>query len=376
MKRLVNKTKGLIRGTSTSVLLSVVIHAAFFFGAGVWVVFKFIDAQVAKFVPPPPVERPKMQLKKLRVKVKPSTKPRKTTQRITSTRKTGVVPDIQLPEMTGMGAGLEDSIGGFEMLTDLSAMTMFGGGKSMGNDLEGTFYHFMRDRSGIQIPGMRPAYGANPPRFYKAVEQFLNNGWSPTAFSPYYRAPAKLYATHIMIPPRSSALGPDSFGIEENIEAALWVIHYKGKIAHPKGGKFRFLGMADDLLMVRMDGKLILDANIPSHSRHLNMEWKSSSDEHQKYRLGPGGALVGDWFTLLPGQPADVEILVSEVPGGWFFAMLLIQEFGVDYPKNKYDAPILPIFKTMEFPEHIIEEIKYGLIPGDASLDGPVFSVY
>ena len=196
-------------------------------------------------------------------------------------------------------------------------------------------------------------------------------------FDRYYRSPVKLYATHIMIPPRASELGPASFGINEDIQAALWVIHYKGKIAHETGGTFRFLGMSDDLLMVRIDGKFVLDANIPSHSRRMNIEWRSSSDEHQRYRLGPGGARVGDWFTLEPGVPVDMEVLVSEVPGGWFFAMLNVQEYGVDYPENEYDAPIFPVFKTMELPEHIVSEIKYGLIPGDADVEnGPVFSVY
>ncbi len=78
-----------------------------------------------------------------------------------------------------------------------------------------------------------------------------------------------------------------------------------------------------------------------------------------------------------PGVPVEMEALIAEVPGGVFSMLLLVEEFGVDYPENEKGDPILPIFKTMETPEHLIDEIEYTLIPGQATLDGgPIFSVY
>ncbi len=378
MKKLVNKTKGLIRGTSTAVLLSVAIHAALFFGAGVWVVFRFIDAKEAKFVPQK-IDRPKMKLKKLRVKVKEQSKPRKTTTRITSTRKSADLPDIQLPEMTGMGAGLEGAIGGFDMMADLSKMTLMGGGKSVGNDLEGTFYDLKRARDGVTaIPGMQVAQGAvDPLPYIHALNRFLEN-WSPEAFSEYYRSPGKLYATQFMVPPCSSTLAPGKFGINEDIHAAMWAIHYKGKIAHKTGGRFRFWGQGDDNFFVRLNGKVVLNASpYVRRSIHDPDDWQSSSKENQQYPLGNSRARVGDWFTLEPGVPMGMEALICEGPGGVFAMILLVEEEGVEYPRNEQGAPILPIFKTMETPEHLIDEIEYTLIPGQASLEGgPIFSVY
>jgi hypothetical protein len=49
----------------------------------------------------------------------------------------------------------------------------------------------------------------------------------------------------------------------------------------------------------------------------------------------------------------------------------------VEYPENKYGGPILPAFKTMPIPSHIIDEIEYVVIPGDTDLEsGPIFSAY
>ncbi len=378
MKKLVQKTKGLVRGTSTAVLLSVVIHATLFFAAGVWVVFKIIDAQEVKFVPPPPVERPKMRLKKLRVKVKPTAKPRKTTQRITSARKTAAMPDIQLPEMGNIGAGLS-SVGGFEMMTDMAMMTIMGAGKSVGNDLEGTFYDLKYHRDGSPVPGMAVSdSGWDPLPMQDAINLFLANDWSPSTLAKYYRAPHKLYATQLMVPPCASSVAPAKFGIDEETEAAMWAIHYKGKIAHKTGGKFRFVGHGDDLFYVRLNGRIVLKA---SHGDRLGYKdpenWKSSSREHKTRVLGIARARIGDWFTMEPGVPVEMEALIAEVPGGIFDMMLLVEEFGVEYPENEQGDPILPIFKTMETPQHLIDEIEYTLIPGQATLEGgPVFNAY
>jgi len=379
MKNFVKKTRGLIRGTSTAVVLSVAIHAALFFAAGVWVVFKFIDTQEVKFVPQK-IERPKMKLKKLRVKVKDQAKPRKTTQRISSSRKSAVLPPIQLPEMSGMGAGLEGSIGGFEVMADIENMSIMGAGQSVGNDFEGKFYDLKRYKDGTPVPGMTTAVGYNStPPFTDAVNKFLANNWSPSTLEEYYSPPQKLYATHFMIPPMSSAIAPDLFGIDSGVEAALWVIHYKGKIAHKKGGKFRFWGYGDDVFFVRMNKKIILNAGTDYLDEIKGPDEWQESDEGLKLKkiVGLSRCRVGDWFTLKPNEPVDMEVLMGEVPGGWFQMTLLVEEFGVEYPENDQGTPIFPVFKTMSLPPHIIDEIKYLLVPGEADLEsGPIFSVH
>jgi len=70
MKRLFKRTTKLIKGTSTAVLISTAFHAVLLVLASGWVCFTVITRDSASFTPPPPVDRPKMGLKKLQVPVK------------------------------------------------------------------------------------------------------------------------------------------------------------------------------------------------------------------------------------------------------------------------------------------------------------------
>ena len=111
--------------------------------AGLLVVFTVANKEEKKFVPPKPVDRPKMKLKK--PKVKKNAKPKSSSRIVTKVTKANM-PDIQLPEMSGIGEGISGSIGGFEMMPDLGEVTIFGAGQTIGNDFVGTFYDFKRTR--------------------------------------------------------------------------------------------------------------------------------------------------------------------------------------------------------------------------------------
>jgi hypothetical protein len=371
--------KGLIKGTPTAVLVSTGIHLALLLVAGGFVVFSIIDRQEQKFVPPQRIERPKMRLKKLRVKVKQNTKPRRTVQRI-ATKTTKAMPDIQLPEMTSAGSSLAQGIGGFELMDDLSGMSLLGGGRSIGNDLVGTYYYLMHKRDGTPYPGMSGEAGANvfgrglcP----QVISEFLEKGWDTSVFDPFWRSSKKLYATQIFIPPVSSSLAPEKFGDTSRNEAAYWLAHYKGEIAYPKGGRFRFWGFGDDVLFVRINGKIVLDACWEGHYEANMSGWRSSDPDNRRYTLANSHFRIGDWFELKPGEPVPMEVLIGEIPGGGFSAMLCIQQEGVDYPEREVGGPFLPVFKTAETPEHLIDEMGYTLPEGQVDLTGgPIFGVY
>jgi hypothetical protein len=72
-----------------------------------------------------------------------------------------------------------------------------------------------------------------------------------------------------------------------------------------------------------------------------------------------------------------MEVLMGEGPGGHFDCMLVVEERGVDYPKNNQGGPILPMFTTTEPSHDLLDAIIPNLIPGEASLtNGPVFRDY
>ncbi|MGE4490733.1 MAG: hypothetical protein AB7E95_14425 [Kiritimatiellales bacterium] len=360
------------KGMPKAVLLSALIHFLLLVIAGGFVVFTVVKKEEKKFIPPRPIERPKLDLKKPRVKVRKSAKPR-STQRIVAKGIQQSMPNIQLPEVSGMGSGLVGGIGGFEMIPEVSEVSMFGGetSASMGNDFEGTFYALELDRQGRKL-------GISDEQYLKVIRRFLDSDWNPRVFSFYYRAPRKLYTTQIMIPPVSSEFGPSKFGMGFGTEfdPIHWVVHYRGKIANKIGGRFRFRGTGDDILVVRVNRQFVFNGSWNSNWDSIS-DWRSSSPDNLKYFIGSGVSAVGDWFALEPGIPVDMEILIGEKPGGTYEAMLVVEQEGVDYPVNQDGMPILPVFKTAEIPQPVIEEIQYTLIDGEVDLfNDLMFNVY
>ena len=152
----------------SAVLLSILIHAALFLLAGMLVVFTVTRVKEPEFEAPKAVERPKMKLKKPKVKLKKSSKPKSTT-RIVTRSKSASMPDIQLPEMSGMGDGLGEGVGGgFDMMPDLGSITVMGNSQTDGSDLEGTFYDFNRRRRGTLNGIDQFAFDAVLQKFHKS----------------------------------------------------------------------------------------------------------------------------------------------------------------------------------------------------------------
>jgi hypothetical protein len=177
----------------------------------------------------------------------------------------------------------------------------------------------------------------------------------------------------------ATEFGPASFGIPTgpDFNPYLWCIHYKGKIMRKDGGRFRFWGLGDEVLLVRVNGELVLNATW-EYYRYDCAPWERKDEDYQ-YHLGNAQAAVGSWFELEPGVPVEMEVLIAEgvVMGGQFCAYLLVEEEGEMYGKNREGMPVLPVFKTAEIPERVKDKIKYTLIPGEGDLDSDLmFNVY
>jgi hypothetical protein len=311
-----------------------------------------------------------MDLKKPKVKVKKTVKPR-AAQRI-SASSVQSMPDIALPDVSRAGSGLSGGVGGFEMMPDPSEMTLYGGGKSVsiGNDFEGTFY-----ATGLGRRGKRNSQGIGD-SYYKELGRFIDSGWNPHSFSMYYRSPQKLYSTFFYIPMSASETVPRSFGIPDEVYTMNWCAHYKGKMMSKTGGRFRFWGRGENVLVVRLGKKVVL---VGGHilAAELMSDWRSTAEEHREFYRGHGPMGVGDWFDLEPGVPVEMEVLFGDTGGWWTQATLTIEEDGVDYDKNEGGAPILPVFRTAEIPPHLIDEIYESMIEGEADLFSDLtFNVY
>lgn len=365
---MIKKKKSIVKGAPSGFVISLLIHAAAFLLAGMLVVFNVVKKQEKKFVPPTPVERPKMKLKKPKVKVKKSAKP-KSSSRIVTKVKRASMPDIQLPEMSGLGTGFAGGglTDGFDIMPDMKAVSMFGGTTSIGNDLEGTLYDLKRFRNG-RTSGIYETEGLQ-----NVVEKFLRNNWRSSTLSQYYRAPKKLYSPMIMIPPTDSSLGPWAFG-EREMDPWAFLLHYKGQLIHKDGMKFRFIVMADNYLVIRVNGKVVMDYKNQFESAISTGPFKPTS-----YHLGHWFAYRSEWIELEPGVPQDVEFILGDYKGYLFASMVAIEEEGVDYPNTPLpqDNPQLPVFKTARLSPDLVEAVEKQMWKGHINLtDGPIFSDY
>ena len=371
MKRLITHTKKLVKGMPTAVVVSILFHVGLFVLAGVLVIFTITKPKEIVFDPPPLVKVPKMPLRKLQVKMKKPSKPK------ASAKITAVVPrpdlhEIQFPDLasSGIGAGL----GGGGDLVKFDSIPIFdeeprvfGEQIDIGNNLVGTFYDFKRRRGGGPVV-------LDNEGFKIEVSKFTRGGWDTTHLARYYKAPKKLYATSIMIGSILSVFAPDAFG-EPDVEGLRWIVHYKGTLVHPKDIKFRFVGAADDILLVRVDGKDVLNGSWRG-TEHTYSDWTSSGPVTEQL-MGNTFAVYGDWITLKAHERLDMQVVIGEVPGGEFSAMLAVEVEGVDYPLSKHGNPILPMFKTAEPTHDLLDAIYYNLARDEATpIGGPVFCDY
>lgn len=359
------------KGMPSGFVISLAVHAAVFFVAGLLVVFTVQQKEEKKFVPPKPVDRPKMKLKKPKVKVKKTAQPRSATRIVTKVQK-AAMPDIQLPELSGMTEGLAGEIGGFEIMPDLEEMTVFGAGQTIGNDFVGTFYDFKRDRSGRPIP-------MSDYQFVDAMIRFNSSGWKPSSIARYYRSPKKLYATSFMMPPIKSSMAPTAFNEGDTVGYA-WMVHYKGQLVYHDDIRFRFWGHGDDILMVRVDGKIVLNANWEDNNRGTRLiggNWVSSATKNRQFYYGNNLAWGGDWIELKAGEPLEMEVVVGEVPGGTFCSMLTVEVEGETYENNRQSRSIFPMFKTEKPTHEMADAILEHLVEGEVDVfGGPVFRDY
>jgi hypothetical protein len=366
--KLFRRRRGVVKGAPSGFMVSLLVHGAAFLLAGMFVVFTVTQKEEKKFIPPAPKNRPKMKLKKPKVKVKKTSKPKPTTRIVTKVKRASM-PDIQLPEMSGMTDGIGWGLGGFEIMPDLNQVTLFGGGQTIGNDFVGTFYDFKRDRSGRPVP-------MSPDTYLNALKDFVHKGFRPSAIARYYRSPKKLYATTFVIPPILSTVAPIAFDEADTLGYA-WMAHYKGQLVYPEDIRFRFWGMGDDIMIIRVDGKVILNACWPGNSESIASFWSSNAKNNRRFYLGNNTAVGGDWIELKAGEALDMEVMIGETPGGQFASMLTVEVDGESYERNRQGGPILPIFKTTEPSLDLLDAIYHDMVPGEASLtNGPVFRDY
>jgi hypothetical protein len=310
-----------------------------------------------------------MDLKKPKVMVKKSAKPKSASRIVTKVTKANM-PDIQLPELGGMGEGIIGGLGGgFDLMPDLGEIASpFGGGFTTGSDLKGYFYNMNRGRNGQPIP-------MSPDQMEALVYDYLKSGWKSSYLARYYRSPNAIYSPTICVPTVMSELAPQAFG-ESAGEGYCWAVLYEGDLVYPEDITFRFWGVGDKLMAVNVDGKTVLFCAYAEARRALfGSVWQTSDSKDNTYYFGESRARPSDWITLKAGEPKKIKVLLADVEGGLVYHMLSVEVKGETYPLTRAGGgPTFPVFRTSEIPEATMDVIYSDLYPGDITLtNGPIF---
>ena len=142
------------------------------------------------------------------------------------------------------------------------------------------------DSSGKKPTGLGPKGnpGVTDDDFYKACRELLaGNRVNESALRRYFAVPKKLGATQLFIPSRLADEAPKSFGVADKVKPNFWVIQYKGRFTAPVSGQFRFIGKADDLLWVAVEGRTVLEAHWDNNNFLTSWRPKEHVNEHSIY---------------------------------------------------------------------------------------------
>ena len=350
-------------------VFSVILHILFGIGAAYFIVQRIQAKRVITFQGGPPSPNPStraLEHKMNMTRVKQTMSAPAQAKHITTTGLSKVsLPDMpSMPDateivpnkMAGMGgAGVGFGPGGMSAGTDTGSgggtVPLFGFNQPGGGSLTGTFYDLKQEKGGTptKMAGDSVPGGSEDEAnklYADEVTKFCASGWNDNTFAKYFKGPRPLYATQIFIPRITSEEGPKEFRLEDRVKPKRWVVHYTGKVIPPESGRYRFVGFGDDVLVVKFNGRVVLDSGF------LTPEGTQPKSYYMYDGLSPSkdtgeyaGCGVGEYFEVTAGSTYNIDILIGEWPGGYGKAWVLLQKEGAEYEKDSKGNPKLPIFK-------------------------------
>jgi hypothetical protein len=345
------------RTSGKFLMISIAAHLLFGLGAAFWVVEHYQAARKLTFKAGPPSPNPSTRALEHKVQLarKQSTMSAPAAvKRITTTGLARVtLPDMPaMPKLDALPTKMAGA-GGVNVSFNPGGMEVSGGAGAGGAAVP--FFGFRESKGGGALVGkfydLKQLKNGTPSKLdqdkgYPAELARFVNGWNEATFSKYFVGPNPLFTTQIFIPKINANQGPMAFGLGGRVQPKMWVVHYKGNVIPTESGTFHFVGMADDVLVVRFNGRVVLDCGSTNPSGHAPTKFYATAGLHLDPKMGwYKGLGVGDSFQVTGGQSYPMEVLLGEWPGGDFKAWLLIQKEGVEYEKDANGNPILPIFK-------------------------------
>ena len=346
---------------SRFLFISIVVHLLFAAVAAVVVVNRYQAARKLTFKGGPPSPNPSTRALEHKVQMakKQSTMSAPSiARRIVSTG----VAKVSLPEMPAMPKLAAPPVkmagaGGADVSFNAGGMTTSGGSGAGGAAVP--FFGFREAKGGGALVGkfydLKQLKNGTPSKLDEQngypgeLSKFVNSGWNAANLEKYFVGPNPLYTTQIFIPKMNADQGPLAFGLGGRVQPKMWTVHYKGNVVPTESGTFRFVGFADDIMVVRFNGRVVLDCGSTNPSGHGPQSFYATAGVQLDPKMGwYKGLGRGEPFQVTGGESYPMEVLIGEWPGGDFKAWLMIEKDGVQYEKDAKNNPILPIFKLSD----------------------------
>jgi len=226
----------------------------------------------------------------------------------------------------------------------------FGFDECARGDLTGTLYDLKRN-------------GANQARavdFTRDLRGLVEARFSSKALKQFYRVPKPLYLSHLLQPYIPAEQGPEAFGVGKLMEPRQWIVHYTGQFQCLMAGRYRFVGDFDDILLVFVNGRLVLEAGWGEPVS----DWRPQENVGTDLCYTTHPLVYGDWVELLPLKPTRIDIVIGENPGGWMGGLLLVEQEGRTYRRDAAGRAVLPLFALQPLTE--TEQASLRQFPGFA----------
>lgn len=279
------------------------------------------------------------------------------------------------PILSGVSGALSNGSGSAvaakgQKSAPLAVGNPFGRSQMLKDGLTGIFYDLKQTANG------KPNKSMNDAEYGEVVTEFAKH-FNESTLRKYFACPNPLYNTQIFIPFVGADQGPTAFHVEDLVQPRQWVVLYRGSFAAPQTGTYRLVGYGDDVLIVNVDGKVVLDGSINKNNDQdygPPLTTFKSPEFIKKHKIGGGTAYLayGYWMDLNAGEAHDIQILIGERPGFVFGTFILVQQKGVDYPLEKNGRPILPIFKLADTDDSQFQNIDNAPAIGTK---GPIFAL-
>jgi len=343
---------------SKFLMISIALHILFGLGAAYWVVQRYQANRKLTFKAGPPSPNPSSRALEHKVQMakKQSTMSAPSiAKRITTTG----LSKVALPEMPAMPKLAAPPVkmagaGGVDVSFNPGGSATSSGGGAGGAAVP--FFGFREAKGGGALTGhlydLKQLKNGTPSKLDEQnaypgeIARFVNSGFNESNFEKYFVGPNPLYTAQIFIPKIKSEQGPLAFGLGGRVQPRMWVVVYRGNVIPPEGGTYRFVGVCDDILVVRFNGRIVLDCGSMTPSGHGPQKFYAGDGIQLKSDMGwYKGSGRGEPFQVQGEQSYPIEIMIGEWPGGDFKAWLQIEKEGVEYEKDSKGTPILPIFK-------------------------------